>query len=140
MSGVICRFEGCVNTGSRATFQQQGETCETLLCSGHVKHVHDSLLDPTKAVLRDRNGRISVEKAPPLHDHEIEAARVRGLLDTTVNVAVKRHTLEPGGTADGRLLFLCIPCEKGFINSEAMLSHLKAAADAALAKPAESKE
>ena len=140
MSAVICRFEGCVNTGSKSTFEQDGQQRETLLCSGHNKAVYDALHDPLRVVQIDQSGRLRVEKAPAIHDHELDADRVRGLLDVAVNVALKRHVLEPGGTADGRLLFLCIPCEKGFINAEQMLAHLKAAADAAIVKPSKSKE
>lgn len=128
-----------MNTGSQATFQQGEQHHETLLCSGHVKHVYDSLHDPTKLVVKDPSGRIRVERAPTLHDHELDATRVRGMLDVAVNTELKRHILEPGGIAAGEVRFYCITCSKAF-NVDALMTHLKKAADAALAKPSKTKE
>jgi hypothetical protein len=66
---------------------------------------------------------------------ELDASRVRGILDAAVNAELKRHTLTPGGDAAGFLAFYCEACRKA-ITSETLFDHLNRAVMRALTEGA----
>lgn len=66
-----------------------------------------------------------------MRDHEIDATRVRSILDTAVNVELQKHLLQPGGTAAGDIRVWCARCEKA-LKPDAIETHLKWAAARAI--------
>jgi hypothetical protein len=64
---------------------------------------------------------------------ELDASRVKGILDSAVNVELQRHMLQPGGTAAGDIRFFCECCQKALAIDD-LLPHLNKAALRALTR------
>lgn len=62
---------------------------------------------------------------------ELDAGRVKGILDAAVNRELKRHTLQPGGDAAGFLAFFCDACQKAY-TADVLFDHLNQAVMRAL--------
>ena len=58
---------------------------------------------------------------------ELDASRVKGILDSAVNVELQRHVLHPGGNVAGDIRLWCDQCRMALI-PENVLAHLERAA------------
>jgi hypothetical protein len=135
VTGATCRFEGCVNTGNPATFRQGQQERQTMLCAEHLKRLRDAIADPTRVLVRDRSGRLRVDKAPPILDHESEGIpNVFSVLDKVAEVELARHTIQPHGTWTSDIrAFMCTTCNATFAAANELVDHLNSAVDAAVA-------